>query len=51
MLLVVYAPWVGRDSEQSIPINERVMLGAAFHGHVGEGNTDDEEDRQVWCPG
>ncbi|KAK3570693.1 hypothetical protein QTP86_025020 [Hemibagrus guttatus] len=28
---------------ESIPTGERVVIGADFNGHVGEGNTDDEE--------
>ncbi|KAK3508105.1 hypothetical protein QTP70_014276 [Hemibagrus guttatus] len=28
---------------ESIPTGERVVIGAAFNGHVGEGNTGDEE--------
>ena len=27
---------------QSIPESERVVIGADFNGHVGEGNTGDE---------
>ncbi|MCJ8736328.1 hypothetical protein PDJAM_G00258270 [Pangasius djambal] len=58
MLKVVsgYAPQVGCELEQkerfwseldevieSIPTGERVVIGADFNGHVGEGNTGDEE--------
>ncbi|KAK3569487.1 hypothetical protein QTP86_031419, partial [Hemibagrus guttatus] len=58
MLNVVsgYAPQVGCELEEkerfwseldevmeSIPTGERVVIGAAFNGHVGEGNTGDEE--------
>ncbi|KAK3574398.1 hypothetical protein QTP86_006625 [Hemibagrus guttatus] len=58
MLNVVsgYAPQVGCESEEkerfwseldevmeSIPTGERVVIGADFNGHVGEGNTGDEE--------
>ncbi|MCJ8749442.1 hypothetical protein PDJAM_G00176250 [Pangasius djambal] len=58
MLNVVsgYAPQVGCELEEkerfwseldevieSIPMDERVVIGADFNGHVGEGNTDDEE--------
>ncbi|KAK3567244.1 hypothetical protein QTP86_015085 [Hemibagrus guttatus] len=58
MLNVVsgYAPQVGCELEEkerfwseldevmeSIPTAERVVIGADFNGHVGEGNTDDEE--------
>ncbi|KAK3566754.1 hypothetical protein QTP86_004437 [Hemibagrus guttatus] len=58
MLNVVsgYAPQVGCEKEEkerfwseldevmeSIPTGERVVIGADFNGHVGEGNTGDEE--------
>ncbi|KAK3572654.1 hypothetical protein QTP86_001638 [Hemibagrus guttatus] len=58
MLNVVsgYAPQVGCELEEkerfwseldevmeSIPTGERVVIGADFNGHVGEGNTSDEE--------
>ncbi|KAK3517633.1 hypothetical protein QTP70_013645 [Hemibagrus guttatus] len=58
MLNVVsgYAPQVGCDLEEkerfwseldevmeSIPTGERVVIGADFNGHVGEGNTGDKE--------
>ncbi|KAK3528212.1 hypothetical protein QTP86_026675 [Hemibagrus guttatus] len=58
MLNVVsgYAPQVGCELEEkerfwseldevmeSIPTDERVVIGADFNGHVGEGNTGDEE--------
>ncbi|MCJ8736038.1 hypothetical protein PDJAM_G00254200 [Pangasius djambal] len=58
MLNVVsgYAPQVGCELEEkerfwseldevieSIPTEERVVIGADFNGHVGEGNTGDEE--------
>ncbi|MCJ8731892.1 hypothetical protein PDJAM_G00204980 [Pangasius djambal] len=58
MLNVVsgYAPQVGCELEekerfwseldeviQNIPTGERVVIGADFNGHVGEGNTGDEE--------
>ncbi|KAK3560349.1 hypothetical protein QTP86_006433 [Hemibagrus guttatus] len=58
MLNVVsgYAPQVGCELEEkerfwseldevmeSIPAGERVMIGADFNGHVGEGNRGDEE--------
>ncbi|KAK3509778.1 hypothetical protein QTP70_010522 [Hemibagrus guttatus] len=58
MLNVVsgYAPQVGCELEEkerfwseldevmeSIPTGERVVIGADFNGHVGEGNTGDEE--------
>ncbi|MCJ8739195.1 hypothetical protein PDJAM_G00044620 [Pangasius djambal] len=58
MLNVVsgYAPQVGCELEEkerfwseldeaieSIPTGERVVIGADFSGHVGEGNTGDEE--------
>ncbi|KAK3522185.1 hypothetical protein QTP70_027006, partial [Hemibagrus guttatus] len=58
MLNVVsgYAPQVGCELEEkerfwseldevmeSIPMGERVVIGADFNGHVGEGNTGDEE--------
>ncbi|KAK3552305.1 hypothetical protein QTP86_010101 [Hemibagrus guttatus] len=58
MLNVVsgYAPQVGCEIEEkerfwsvldevmeSIPTGERVVIGADFNGHVGEGNTGDEE--------
>ncbi|KAK3507843.1 hypothetical protein QTP70_001395 [Hemibagrus guttatus] len=58
MLNVVsgYAPQVGCELEEkerfwgeldevmeSIPTGERVLIGADFNGHVGEGNTGDEE--------
>ncbi|KAK3521400.1 hypothetical protein QTP70_004344 [Hemibagrus guttatus] len=58
MLNVVsgYAPQVGCELEEkerfwseldevmeSIPMGERVLIGADFNGHVGEGNTGDEE--------
>ncbi|KAK3568760.1 hypothetical protein QTP86_016288 [Hemibagrus guttatus] len=58
MLNVVsgYAPQVGCDLEEkerfcseldevmeSIPMGERVVIGVDFNGHVGEGNTGDEE--------
>ncbi|KAK3574008.1 hypothetical protein QTP86_034351 [Hemibagrus guttatus] len=58
MLNVVsgYAPQVGCELEEkerfwseldevmeSIPTGERVMIGADFNGHVGEGNRGDEE--------
>ncbi|KAK3532736.1 hypothetical protein QTP86_028100 [Hemibagrus guttatus] len=58
MLNVVsgYAPQVGWELEEkerfwseldevmeSIPTGERVVIGADFNGHVGEGNTGDEE--------
>ncbi|KAK3553911.1 hypothetical protein QTP70_015303, partial [Hemibagrus guttatus] len=58
MLNVVsgYAPQVGCELEEkerfwseldevmeSIPTGERVVIGANFNGHVGEGNTGDEE--------
>ncbi|MCI4393350.1 hypothetical protein PGIGA_G00156550 [Pangasianodon gigas] len=58
MLNVVsgYAPQVGCEVEEkerfwseldevieSIPTGERVVIGADFNGHVGEGNTGDEE--------
>ncbi|KAK3517285.1 hypothetical protein QTP70_002580 [Hemibagrus guttatus] len=52
----VYAPQVGCELEEkerfwseldevmeSIPTGERVVIGADFNGHVGEGNTGDEE--------
>ena len=29
----------------SIPRDERVVIGADFNGHVGEGNRGDEESR------
>ncbi|KAK3513371.1 hypothetical protein QTP70_012337 [Hemibagrus guttatus] len=60
MLNVVsgYAPQVGCELEEkerfwseldevmeSIPTGERVVIGADFNGHVGEGNTGDEEVR------
>ncbi|KAK3568613.1 hypothetical protein QTP86_010636 [Hemibagrus guttatus] len=32
---------------ESIPTGERVVIGADFNGHVGEGNTGDEEDQVV----
>ncbi|KAK3531893.1 hypothetical protein QTP70_034402 [Hemibagrus guttatus] len=51
-----YAPQVGCELEEkegfwseldemmeSIPTDERVVIGADFNGHVGEGNTGDEE--------
>ncbi|KAK3516413.1 hypothetical protein QTP70_010742 [Hemibagrus guttatus] len=51
-----YAPQVGCELEEkerfwseldevmeSIPMGERVVIGADFNGHVGEGNTGDEE--------
>ncbi|KAK3547836.1 hypothetical protein QTP86_031968, partial [Hemibagrus guttatus] len=51
-----YAPQVGCELEEkerfwseldevmeSIPTGERVVIGADFNGHVGEGNTGDEE--------
>ncbi|MCJ8739545.1 hypothetical protein PDJAM_G00048360 [Pangasius djambal] len=28
---------------ESIPMGQRVVIGADFNGHVGEGNTGDEE--------
>ncbi|KAK3521137.1 hypothetical protein QTP86_012535 [Hemibagrus guttatus] len=31
---------------ESIPTGERVVMGADFNGHVGEGNTGDEEKRE-----
>ncbi|KAK3553131.1 hypothetical protein QTP86_031709, partial [Hemibagrus guttatus] len=31
---------------ESIPTGERVVIGADFNGHVGEGNTGDEEKRE-----
>ncbi|KAK3508596.1 hypothetical protein QTP70_034714, partial [Hemibagrus guttatus] len=53
---VGYAPQVGCELEEkerfwseldevmeSIPMGERVVIGADFNGHVGEGNTGDEE--------
>ncbi|KAK3542797.1 hypothetical protein QTP70_003002 [Hemibagrus guttatus] len=53
---VGYAPQVGCELEEkerfwseldevmeSIPTGERVVIGADFNGHVGEGNTGDEE--------
>ncbi|RDD64009.1 hypothetical protein DU478_22460, partial [Thalassococcus profundi] len=58
MLNVVsgYAPQVGCEQEekdrfwseldevmQSVPRGERVVIGADFNGHVGEGNSGDEE--------
>ncbi|KAK3540514.1 hypothetical protein QTP70_032471, partial [Hemibagrus guttatus] len=58
MLNVVsgYAPQVGSELDEkekfwseldevmeSIPTGERVVIGADFNGHVGEGNTGDEE--------
>ncbi|MCJ8736426.1 hypothetical protein PDJAM_G00258070 [Pangasius djambal] len=58
MLNVVsgYAPQVGCELEEkerfwseldevieSIPMDERVVIGADFNGHAGEGNTGDEE--------
>ncbi|KAK3507156.1 hypothetical protein QTP70_009289 [Hemibagrus guttatus] len=58
MLNVVsgYAPQVGCELEEkerfwseldevmeSIPMGEKVVIGADFNGHVGEGNTGDEE--------
>ncbi|KAK3553676.1 hypothetical protein QTP70_006883 [Hemibagrus guttatus] len=58
MLNVVsgYAPQVGCELDEkerfwseldevmeSIPTGERVVIGADFNGHVGEGNTGDEE--------
>ncbi|KAK3548042.1 hypothetical protein QTP70_003069 [Hemibagrus guttatus] len=58
MLNVVsgYAPQVGCELEEkerfwseldevmeSIPTGERVVIGTNFNGHVGEGNTGDEE--------
>ncbi|KAK3570181.1 hypothetical protein QTP86_015886 [Hemibagrus guttatus] len=58
MLNVVsgYAPQVGCELEEkerfwseldevmeSIPMGERVVIGVDFNGHVGEGNTGDEE--------
>ncbi|KAK3562710.1 hypothetical protein QTP86_005674 [Hemibagrus guttatus] len=58
MLNVVsgYAPQVGCELEEkerfwseldevmeSVPTGERVVIGADFNGHVGEGNTGDEE--------
>ncbi|KAK3545522.1 hypothetical protein QTP70_007766 [Hemibagrus guttatus] len=58
MLNVVsgYAPQVGCELEEkerfwseldevmeSIPTSERAVIGAGFNGHVGEGNTGDEE--------
>ncbi|KAK3542748.1 hypothetical protein QTP70_001884, partial [Hemibagrus guttatus] len=58
MLNVVsaYAPQIGSELEEkkrfwseldevmeSIPTGERVVIGADFNGHVGEGNTGDEE--------
>ncbi|MCJ8739628.1 hypothetical protein PDJAM_G00049220 [Pangasius djambal] len=55
-----YAPQVGCELEEkerfwseldevieSIPTGERVVIGADFNGHVGEGNTGDEELRQA----
>ncbi|KAK3511342.1 hypothetical protein QTP70_003067 [Hemibagrus guttatus] len=51
-----YAPQVGCELEEKerfwseldeamerIPTGERVVIGADFNGHVGEGNTGDEE--------
>ncbi|XP_065642624.1 uncharacterized protein LOC136074246 [Hydra vulgaris] len=51
-----YAPQVGCDMEEKeefwreldevvlqVPIEERMILGADFNGHVGEGNSGDEE--------
>ncbi|KAK3545731.1 hypothetical protein QTP70_011343 [Hemibagrus guttatus] len=36
--------WSGLDEVmESIPTGERVVIGADFNGHVGEGNTGDEE--------
>ncbi|KAK3523014.1 hypothetical protein QTP86_011091 [Hemibagrus guttatus] len=61
MLNVVsgYAPQVGCELEEkerfwseldevmeSIPTGERVVIGADFNGHVGEGNTGDEEVKE-----
>ncbi|KAK3512376.1 hypothetical protein QTP70_007443 [Hemibagrus guttatus] len=58
MLNVVsgYAPQIGCELEEkerfwseldevmeSIPTGERVVIGADFNGHIGEGNTGDEE--------
>ena len=33
----------GREVVENIPREERVMIGADFDGHVGEGNRGDEE--------
>ncbi|KAK3554501.1 hypothetical protein QTP70_024406, partial [Hemibagrus guttatus] len=36
--------WIELDEVmESIPTSERVVIGADFNGHVGEGNTGDEE--------
>ncbi|KAK3510289.1 hypothetical protein QTP70_033153 [Hemibagrus guttatus] len=55
-VVIGYAPQVGCELEEkerfwseldevmeSIPTGERVVIGADFNGHVGEGNTGDEE--------
>ncbi|MCJ8742452.1 hypothetical protein PDJAM_G00082250 [Pangasius djambal] len=61
MLNVVsgYAPQVGCELEEkerfwseldevieNIPMGERVVIGADFNGHAGEGNTGDKEKRE-----
>ncbi|KAK3522434.1 hypothetical protein QTP86_010804 [Hemibagrus guttatus] len=35
--------WSELDEMESIPTGERVVIGADFNGHVGEGNRGDEE--------
>ncbi|XP_065672211.1 uncharacterized protein LOC136090035 [Hydra vulgaris] len=55
-VISAYAPQVGCDIEEKeefwreldevvlqVPIEERMILGADFNGHVGEGNSGDEE--------
>ncbi|KAK3553737.1 hypothetical protein QTP70_007589 [Hemibagrus guttatus] len=36
-------PSLREKEKESIPTGERVVIGADFNGHVGEGNTGDEE--------
>ncbi|XP_065658437.1 craniofacial development protein 2-like [Hydra vulgaris] len=55
-VISAYAPQVGCDTEEKeefwrvlnevvlqVPIEERLILGAYFNGHVGEGNSGDEK--------
>ncbi|KAF7696598.1 hypothetical protein HF521_005016, partial [Silurus meridionalis] len=49
-VISAYAPQVGFEMEEKkkivvegVPRNERLLIGADFNGHVGEGNRGDEE--------
>jgi exonuclease III len=63
-IISAYAPQVGCDQEekekfwneldettQRIPGNERIIVGADFNGHIGEGNKGDEDVIGKYCVG